>query len=210
MTKTKHYILLALGCSILFAGAQALDDDGDNNKVKLKDGSGKSRDRSRTDKKVVKRGSFVTQESPTRSESFQLHLTDTKSNVPKEHLGSGKLRAILLKTIKKIAVPNDFNGNGIHNALDKYSKENGVLNYLKVDTDGDGVPDHLDDDDDNDGIPDSKDNDRNGVVINTLMEIDTDGDGIPDYIDDDDDNDGIPDELDDDDDGDGIPDDKEV
>ena len=106
-------------------------------------------------------------------------------------------------------------GQDVHDAVQKYRREQREASQQPKDTDGDGQPDVIDRDDDNDRIPDTIDRDDDGDGVPDVIDRDnamsvarqdSDGDGLPDTIDRDDDNDRVPDAIDKDDDGDGIPD----
>merc|ERR1719297_794571 len=84
---------------------------------------------------------------------------------------------------------NDFDNDGIENAVDDDDDNDGILDEDDPDDDNDGTPDEDDADDDNDGVLDEDEDDD-----------DFDNDGEPNATDDDDDNDGILDEDEDDDD----------
>ena len=91
-------------------------------------------------------------------------------------------------------VPNDRDGDGIPDYIDKDADGDGILDKLEKDTDGDGIPDFKDKDIDNDGIANEKDIDANGDG-RPDDEEDDDGDGILNNVDLDRDGNGIMDHL---------------
>merc|ERR1719195_1273563 len=126
---------------------------------------------------------------------------------------------------------NDFDNDGIENAVDDDDDNDGILDEDDPDDDNDGTPDEddadddndgvLDEDDDNDGIDDDEDEDDDNDGIADIIDSDDDNDGVPDCAEDgnddscedenddeDQDNDGIDDDEDEDDDNDGIDDDE--
>jgi len=101
---------------------------------------------------------------------------------------------------------DDFDKDGIKNAVDIDRDNDGITNKNDPDDDNDGILDYLDLDDDNDGVPDECDPDYEDRCGEGINDDDFDNDGIKNLLDKDDDNDGISDDKDIDDDNDGLPD----
>ncbi|MFO0624474.1 MAG: hypothetical protein U0325_02570 [Polyangiales bacterium] len=75
--------------------------------------------------------------------------------------------------------------------------QDGMPDAVDSDDDGDGTPDAMDTDNDGDGMPDNQQfGDQDGDGVTNEADTDVDGDGMPDAMDPDNDNDGTPDAMD--------------
>ncbi len=105
----------------------------------------------------------------------------------------------------------DFDEDGMNDAVDADVDGDGTPNATDADNDGDGMPDRAEfGDQDGDGLTNEVDADADGDGTPNAMDDDDDGDGTPDAAEHgaegDLDGDGVPNAADPDDDGDGVPD----
>lgn len=100
----------------------------------------------------------------------------------------------------------DFDEDGMPDAMDMDVDGDNMPNAMDTDNDGDSMPDNAQfGDQDNDGLTNEVDPDVDGDNMPNEMDMDNDGDGTPDAMETDTDGDGTPDETDPDIDGDGLP-----
>jgi len=100
----------------------------------------------------------------------------------------------------------DFDEDGMPDAMDMDVDGDNMPNAMDTDNDGDGMADNAQfGDQDGDGLTNEVDPDVDGDGMPNEMDMDNDGDGTPDAMETDTDGDGTPDETDPDIDGDGLP-----
>ncbi len=100
----------------------------------------------------------------------------------------------------------DFDEDGMPDAMDADVDGDNMPNAMDTDNDGDSMPDNAQfGDQDGDGLTNEVDPDVDGDGMPNAMDMDNDGDGTPDAMETDTDGDGTPDETDPDIDGDGLP-----
>jgi hypothetical protein len=100
----------------------------------------------------------------------------------------------------------DFDEDGMPDAMDMDVDGDNMPNAMDTDNDGDSMPDNAQfGDQDGDGLTNEVDPDVDGDNMPNEMDMDNDGDGTPDAMETDTDGDGTPDETDTDIDGDGLP-----